>query len=259
MDETNKWNAAPIPLQKNFFDDWVQPFLNKDNKVCVIISDALRYEIGDELLSRIRQEDRYDASLSPALSMLPSYTQLGMAALLPNKELMLADNDSGTVLVDGLSSQGTANRIKILCQAISQRATAVKAEEMMALNKEDSRALVRNHDVIYIYHNRIDATGDKRESEDRVFEAVEETLLELIRLIKKLTGANVNNMLVTSDHGFIYQNRAIEESDFISGQWSVISDQQQNSSELIPRPLPLATIIWIAVLYWVKTCLNMQA
>ena len=29
---------------------------------------------------------------------------------------------------------------------------------------DDCRALVRDHDVIYIYHNRIDATGDKRES-----------------------------------------------------------------------------------------------
>jgi uncharacterized protein (TIGR02687 family) len=73
---------------------------------------------------------------------------------------------------------------------------------------------VRDHDVIYIYHNRIDATGDKRESEERVFEAAEETLQDLIRLIKKLTGANVNNLLVTADHGFIYQNRAIDESDF---------------------------------------------
>ena len=237
VDETGRWNAAPIPLQKNFFEDWVQPFLNKDNKICVIISDALRYEIGDELLSLIRKEDRYEATLSPVLSMLPSYTQLGMAALLPNRELMLAGNDSGTVLVDGLSSQGTANRIKILSQAISQRATAVKAEELMALNKEDSRALVRSHDVIYIYHNRIDATGDKRESEDRVFEAVEETLQELVRLIKKLTGANVNNLLVTSDHGFIYQNRAIEESDYIGGEWTAFSGMRQIHSEECLSPL----------------------
>ena len=146
--------------------------------------------------------------------MLPSYTQLGMAALLPNKELAIADNETGTVLVDGQSSQGTANRIKILGQAISQRATACKADELMAMKGDDCRALVRDHDVIYVYHNRIDATGDKRESEERVFEAVEETLQELIRLIKKLTGANANNLLVTSDHGFIYQNRAIDESDF---------------------------------------------
>ncbi len=214
VDAASKWEAFPVRKQKEFFEHWVRPFLRKDNKVCVIISDAMRYEIGDELLSLIRQEDRYSAELEPALSMLPSYTQLGMAALLPNKELAIAVGETGTVLVDGQSSQGTANRIKILGQAISQRATACKADELMAMKGDDCRALVRDHDVIYVYHNRIDATGDKRESEERVFEAVEETLQELIRLIKKLTGANANNLLVTSDHGFIYQNRAIDESDF---------------------------------------------
>ena len=214
VDAASKWEAFPVCIQKEFFELWVRPFLRKDNKVCVIISDAMRYEVGNELLSLIRQEDRYTAELEPALSMLPSYTQLGMAALLPNKELAIADNETSAVMVDGQSSQGTANRIKILGQAISQRATACKADELMAMKGDECRALVRDHDVIYVYHNRIDATGDKRESEGRVFEAVEETLQELIRLIKKLTGANASNLLVTSDHGFIYQNRAIDESDF---------------------------------------------
>ena len=60
---------------------------------------------------------------------------------------------------------------------------------------------------MYIYHNQIDATGDKRESEERVFEAVEATLAELVEIIKKLANANYTNMLITADHGFIYQNR----------------------------------------------------
>jgi uncharacterized protein (TIGR02687 family) len=214
VDAASMWEASPVRRQKEFFEHWVRPFLRRENKVCVIISDAMRYEIGDELLGLIRQEDRYSAALEPALSMLPSYTQLGMAALLPHNVLAIADNETGTVLVDGQSSQGTANRIKILGQAINQRATACKADELMAMKGDDCRTLVRDHDVIYIYHNRIDATGDKRESEERVFEAAEETLQDLIRLIKKLTGANVNNLLVTADHGFIYQNRAIDESDF---------------------------------------------
>ena len=37
----------------------------KGNKIFVVISDALRYEVGEELLRLIRQEDRYDASRSP--------------------------------------------------------------------------------------------------------------------------------------------------------------------------------------------------
>ena len=214
VDQISHWKASLIPLQKNFFERWVQPFMRKGNKVCVIISDAMRYEIGNELQSLIRQEDRYIAELDAALSMLPSYTQLGMAALLPNRELTIVDDEIGSVQVDGASSQGTANRNKILGQAMSQRAKALKAGDLKAMHRDDLRSLVRDHDLIYVYHDRIDVTGDTLRSEEQVFEAVEDTLQDLILLIKKLSNANMNNMLVTTDHGFIYQNRAIEESDF---------------------------------------------
>lgn len=214
VDAASHWDAPPVPRQSEFFERYVRPFLRKDTKVCVIISDALRFEIGDELLGRIRKEDRYSAELEPALSMLPSFTQLGMAALLPHKQLSLADNDSSAVLVDGQSSQGTANRQKILAQLAPHRATATKGDEVMKLTGDACRELLRDNDLLYVYHNGIDAVGDKRDSEEAVFQAVEETLEELIRLIKKLTAANATNLLVTADHGFLYQDRAIEESDF---------------------------------------------
>lgn len=216
VDTAPKWEAFPVRKQKEFFEYWVRPFLRKDNKVCVIISDAMRYEIGDELLSLIRQEDRYSAELEPALSVLPSYTQLGMAALLPNKALAIADNETGTVLVDGLSSQGTANRTKILQTALNGRGQAIKAEEFMQLNRDDSRDLLKANDVLYVYHNRIDHIGDKMHSEGQTFEAVEQTLNDIVMLIKKLTAANASNILVTADHGFIYQNNELDESDYLS-------------------------------------------
>ena len=218
VDAAPEWRASPVLRQNEFFKHWVELFLRKENKVCVIISDAMRYEVGEELMKLIRQEDRYKAELEPMLSMLPSYTQLGMAALLPHKTLAIAENDSSTVLVDGNSSRGTANRDKILTLARPQRATARQANELMTMKNDACRELVRDHDLIYVYHNRIDATGDKRDTEGQVFEAVENTLQELLRLIKKLAGANARNLLVTSDHGFIYQNRPIGESDFAEGE-----------------------------------------
>ena len=214
VDSTHRWNVPSVLQQKEFFNRRVQPFLNKENKVCVIISDALRYEVGDELLNLIRKEDRFDASLEPALSMLPSYTQLGMAALLPNKELKLTDAETGTVEVDGQNSQGLANRTKILNKATNERGTAIRAEDLRHLDKGDCRALVRDHDVVYVYHNLIDKTGDSRDTEERVFNAVEDTLRELVNIVKKLANANASNMLLTSDHGFIFQNRVLDESDF---------------------------------------------
>ncbi len=219
VDGAETWSATPIPAQRNFYREHVGEFRRRDQKVCVIISDALRYEVAEELRGRILSLDRYEAGIDPMFGCLPSYTQLGMAALLPNGELQIADNDSGTVLVNGQSSQGIENRKKILATGrTGDRTTAVKAEDLMALDKDEARALVRDHDVVYVYHNLIDAIGDKRDSEERVFEAAEDTIEEIVRVVKKLNGANANNVIVTSDHGFIYQHRPIEESDFSSAQ-----------------------------------------
>lgn len=214
VESESQWNAAAILRQDNFFGHWVKPFLDNNNKIYVIISDAMRYEIADELVSLIRQEDRYSADIAPMLSMLPSYTQLGMAALLPNETLSIADNTSGTVLVNGQSSQGRSNRSKILKAALQDRGDAITADNFMQLNRDGSRELLKANDVIYIYHNRIDHTGDKMLSEGQAFEAAEKTLSDLMKIIKKLAAANANNILITADHGFIYQNREIDQSDF---------------------------------------------
>lgn len=215
VDACQLWEAAPVASQADFFERFVQPTLNRKGKVCVLISDAFRYEVGEELQSLIRREDRFDAELNPALSCLPSYTQLGMASLLPHKTLQIVEDTSGEVVVDGISATGTANRARILAQTVAA-STAVLAKDVLAMGKEDSRALVRDHDVVYVYHNLIDKTGDTRDTEERVFGAAEETLEELLRVIKKLANANASNIVVTADHGFIYQHHPLQDSDFLS-------------------------------------------
>ena len=154
--------------------------------------------------------------------MLPSYTQLGMAALLPNRSLEVTlVNDDALVQVDGQSSQGTVNRSKILNAEKAWTGKTLLAEDLLAMQREGDdgyRALFRDNDVVYIYHNRIDAVGDKRDSEERVFEAARDALDELIKMIRKLSTANATNMIVTADHGFIYQNRPLEESDFSASE-----------------------------------------
>jgi len=217
VDDRKNWTSPLIPLQSQFFKKRVTPFLAKNKKVVVIISDALRYEAGEELLRLIRQEDRYEAQIETMLGMLPSYTQLGMAALLPNKELGFAEGSS-QVLVDGSSTVGTVNRGKVLAKGVSGETATIRADKLIQLNRDECRELFRDHQVVYVYHNLIDATGDKKESEERVFEAVQETLSELIKVIKKLAAANATNMLITSDHGFLYQNSILDESDFSSAE-----------------------------------------
>jgi uncharacterized protein (TIGR02687 family) len=214
IDSNQAWDAVPFLRQDSFFDRYIREYMKTKNKVAVIISDAFRYEVGEELARNIEAEDRFTAELEAMLSMLPSYTQLGMAALLPHGELTIAED--GTALIDGQSTAGKDNRTKILSAAVEEGATAIRSADLLNMSKEESREFAKQNQVIYIYHNQIDAVGDKMETEDRVFDAVESGLGELVDILKKLTNANLTNILITSDHGFIYQNRPLQESEFAS-------------------------------------------
>jgi len=208
------WKIDGIPGQGIFYSRYVKPYPEQGKKIFVVISDALRYEAAEELKERILRLDRYQAEIKSMLGVLPSYTQLGMAALLPHEKLSFADNLSN-VTVDGKSTQGLSARNDILKNTPSVNAIAMGADEFLGLNAHtEGRRIAREHDIIYIYHNGIDKTGDSRDSEGRVFEAVEEEFDTLLKIIRRIVNINGNNILVTSDHGFIYQDKEIDESDF---------------------------------------------
>jgi hypothetical protein len=91
---------------------------------------------------------------------------------------------------------------------------AVKAEDLMALGKDKGRALVRDHRLIYVYHDRIDMIGDKQASETKTFEAAAQTVQELSQVLGFIINSlNGSTVLVTADHGFMYQESALHESD----------------------------------------------
>lgn len=219
LDKQSEWYWGD-KSQCKFFSHVLKPrFLDASpsRKLFVIISDALRYECGVELHQRISlTENRLSSELDYLCTGLPSYTQLGMAALLPHKELTLDKGDQ--VFVDGLASNGTQGRDKVLKVNSGVAATAITAEEVMQMPSrgKEARQLVKENDLVYIYHNQIDLIGDDKTSEEALVKAVDDELAYLITLIKKLTNMNAAHILLTADHGFLYQNRPLDESDYIS-------------------------------------------
>ena len=212
VDAAGTWSSSTIRSQRSFYGDHLDKLVRGDKKAVVIISDALRYEIADELGSRIRHEDRFDAYLEPMLGVLPSYTQLGMAALLPHRTLKHSA-DARTVLADELPTHNTALRAKVL-EAVG--GAAIQAEDFKALSPDERRELFKRTQVLYLYHNRIDATGDKPGTERQVFEAAEDTLRDLVDLVKKAANANATNIFVTADHGFLFQDEELPDQFFLS-------------------------------------------
>jgi uncharacterized protein (TIGR02687 family) len=207
------WRFFDTPQQANFFDRSVQKYIKSKTikRVFVIISDAFRYEIAQELTLLINGEKRFKAELHSQLGVLPSYTQLGMASLLPHQRVSYSDGQNATVYVDGQSTQGLDNR-----QAILQKikGLAVKSTDLMKWSNQEGRDTIRDAEVVYIYHDTIDAIGDKLATEEKTFEACRTAINELKDLIARVMNRlNGSRVLLTADHGFLFQQKALEATD----------------------------------------------
>ncbi len=207
------WECEGHTAQRLFFETYVQPFLSKGQKVFVIISDALRYEAAAEFAQRLQSENRWTTEVEALFGTLPSYTQLGMAALLPGSQLAF-DTATNAVSVNGRNAAGTPNRAEILKLSCDSKATAIQAVEFLELNtKTGGRELMRDNEVIYIFHATIDNIGHNLVSETKTFEAVEQAFDELELIIKKIANINGTNMLLTADHGFLFQQDDVDDGD----------------------------------------------
>ena len=203
------FNEINIPKQWNFYKQNVIPSVNK-HKTVVIISDAFRYGCALELKEELDKDPTRKTSLQPMLSTLPSYTALGMVSLLPHKEIEY--DEQGNVLVDGKSAKSTEDREKIL-KSYNKNAIALQYDYINLLKNIELKDLLKGKDLIYIYHNEIDARGDNSSTENEVFDAAQKAIKELNKLITKLTNAaSISNIYITADHGFIYKRDKLKES-----------------------------------------------
>lgn len=201
-----------VDKQYNFYKNSIRPSI-RQHKTVVIISDALRFNIAQELKEEISKDPTRKVDIEPLMGVIPTYTPLGMASLLPYKTIDYTNE--GNVLVDGLNTQGTENRNKIL-NNYTNNALAISYNELKSLKSKDLNDKLKGVELVYVYHNHIDATGDKDTTENQVFNAAEETIKELKDLITRLTNsANFTNYIVTADHGFIYKRSKITESEKI--------------------------------------------
>lgn len=235
-----------IPQQNRFYNNQISPLLQNNGRVYVIISDALRYEVAAELCDLLVAETKGSAKLSAMQSMFPSATPYGMAALLPHKQITLDENLK--VLCDGMSTDGTAAREKVL-KTVGSGNVAITYKELLAMKQAERREKVADAQVVYIYHNTIDNAGENRPTEDQVFEACEDAISEIKNLIRVITNdLSGTNILITADHGFLYSYKPLEEKDkadknFVSGEVHeldrryIICDDECRAEHMIRIPM----------------------
>ena len=206
IENMSRYDSNRMVLQKNFYKNYIKPFNDKKDRIIVIISDAFRYECAKELNEKLKQfASKSDITYMQGL--VPSYTKLGMASLLPNKELSRI-KDSDDILVDEQVSSSIKDR-EILLQKENPDSIAIKYDDLYEMTKLEWKKLFSGKKVVYIYHDTIDNAGEHNENE--VFTACDKAINELERLVKDLhTTFSGINAFITADHGFFYKRGRIE-------------------------------------------------
>ena len=227
LDQTGQiWNQSfdfeDRPSIRNFYHKVVT---NRSTKTVVVISDAFRYELGMNLDRKFAREKKYTTKMQSFLSVLPSVTEFGKAALLPNHQLTYTEKTE--VLVDGKKTNGLTNRRAVLQQR-DANAAALNYDDVVKMTKSEIREALNGKSIIYIYHDQVDRIGDHG-NESQVFDASESAINEIFRLINRLhNDVSIYRFIVTADHGFLYRRSVMSEAE-------KIENPSQNEQDRVER------------------------
>ncbi|MEC4183411.1 BREX-1 system phosphatase PglZ type A [Adlercreutzia sp. R21] len=202
-----------VARQHRFYDEVVENELAGAKRVVVIVSDALRYEVAHELADALERSQRVSCAVDAVQGAFPSITSFGMAALLPHRSLSVDAARGLAVLADGAPTATTEQRQAVL-QARRPASRAFRAADVLAMKSAEQRELVRDAEVIYLYHNTVDATGEDASTEHDVFGACQRAVDDICGLVRIATNQfKATRIVVTADHGFLYTREAAPATD----------------------------------------------
>lgn len=196
-------DAVPKQMQQTaFYNKYVAA---EENRTFVVISDGLRYEVGKALTEKINGSMTGNAECTSLMATYPTVTAIGMAALLPHRELALSEE--GQILCDGMTTSAT-DRHKVL-MASQPESVVTTYTTFRQMTKAQRTELVKGKKVVYIYHDTIDQAG---ETGMTVMSACDAAVAELLQLMRILTSEqNATRVLISADHGFLYTRLPLDE------------------------------------------------
>ena len=205
MEQDNLFDGLSISKQEDLYNDEATP----ESQV-IVISDALRYEVAVELMQELAgKKTDHDLNLTVRKAMLPTETKYCKTAMLPHHSMTLQGNEMAVddVVLSSIESRTTHLR------KYKEKSICITYEELMNGPVQSKREIFKQFPLVYIFHDTIDRASHSQ-SPFEVISACRKAIEELTVLIPRIMASwNVTNIVVTSDHGFIYNDQVFEEKD----------------------------------------------
>jgi hypothetical protein len=205
------------------FSKLVTPILEAGERIAYFLVDSLRYELGVEVEKQLT--DRFQVALHTVCAQLPTYTEVGMASLMPDAEsaLSLVRKEGKLVTTLGGNAAGTpAARFAYLRTRKGDQCDDIELEELTRQKKpkvaEKVKLLVvRTRDIDSIAHG----------NPHQVLEMIPSIVRQIIRGLTKVAELGFDYAVIATDHGFIlfHEQGAGNLAPRPSGNWLVEKDR----------------------------------
>ena len=181
------------PTQTGFWNEHVVG----RRSTAVFLVDALRYDLAQYLMNSLSAQE-YDISVSAMIGVLPSVTEVGMAALLPEAEQGLAisvENGALRVELSGENLASRQGRLALLTDRLADRGRVIDLSEV-----EESD--VQAEEILVIQSRDIDEFGTF--AADLQPSGLLAMVDNIVRAIGLLKDRGFRRFVVTADHGFLF-------------------------------------------------------
>ena len=178
--------------QQNLSSFW-STVAKMDKPVAVFFTDAFRFDLAETLIERL-PVGLEEFEVECRYGVLPSITEVGMAALLPDAQLTLSFENAINVSIGDKSVTEKSDRVSYLEE---------KGISVIDFNSQD----IPQADVLVVMMRAIDRLGE-------IVDIAPQNLIDIIeklsRKILKLREAGFRSVVLGGDHGFLYLRKEPE-------------------------------------------------
>ncbi|WP_038976331.1 PglZ domain-containing protein [Bradyrhizobium japonicum] len=195
------WTVSGVLPQTRIWSDAVA---SRPVPVAYIMVDAMRFEMGYELVSRLTRAS--EVQIRPALTALPSITPVGMAALLPGASAtfsVVASKDRLGASVDGVFLPDLSARQKFLKSRVPDLVD-LTLDEVISTSQKALQKKIGSSKVIVIRSTEIDAAGENSTTTNYARRVMDNVVEDLARCLGRLAAIGIGEAVVTADHGHLF-------------------------------------------------------
>ena len=204
--EVEGWPPTGAGLLENgrIFAEIVEPLLAQGRKVAYLLIDSLRYELAADLKETLLLQ--YPTELRLSYAQLPTYTEVGMASLMPGAkaQLSLREKDLGggkRKLVTHLGDRPVTDpttRFNYLRELKGDQCAQEKIERFRQAGRPSIDARVK---LYLVRGSDIDEAGHATESQ--AMQQLPAMMTDISKALAKLTQMGFETAVIVTDHGFM--------------------------------------------------------